>query len=170
MSSTPRRAIAADHVFDGHALHRGAAVVVEGERIAAVVPRGEIARDVPVERLPDGAWLVPGFVDVQVNGGGDVLFNDDPTPAAIHTIAAAHRRFGTTALLPTFITDRPDRMAAAVASVEAAMAENPSVLGIHLEGPFISPERPGVHHPAAIRRPTMGDVEDADCAQGALPS
>lgn len=159
MSPPPRRAIAADHVFDGQALHRDTAVVVEGKCIAALVPRREIAHGIALESMPQGAWLAPGFIDVQVNGGGDVLFNDDPTPAAIHAIAAAHRRFGTTALLPTFITDRPERMMAAVGAVENAMGENPGVLGIHLEGPFISPERPGVHDPAAIRRPTMGDLD-----------
>jgi N-acetylglucosamine-6-phosphate deacetylase len=159
MSGPARRAIVADHVFDGHSLHTDAAVVVEGERILALLPRRELAGDIAMEALPTGAWLAPGFVDVQVNGGGDVLFNDDPTPEGIAAIAGAHRRFGTTAMLPTFITDRPERMAAAMAAVGTAMRENPGVLGIHLEGPFISPERPGVHDSAAIRPPTMGDLE-----------
>lgn len=159
MTAPPRRAIVADHVFDGHSLHRDAAVVVGGERILALLPQRELAGEIAVDRLAEGAWLAPGFVDVQVNGGGDVLFNDEPTPEGIAAIAKAHRRFGTTGLLPTFITDCPERMTAAMAAVGTAMRENPGVLGIHLEGPFISPERPGVHHPAAIRRPTMGDVE-----------
>lgn len=168
MSAPPRRALAADHVFDGHTLHRDTAVVIEGERIVALVPRREIGRDIALESMPQGAWLAPGFIDVQVNGGGDVLFNEEPTPAAIQAIAAAHRRFGTTALLPTFITDRPERMAAAIAAVETAMGENPSVLGIHLEGPFISPDRPGVHHPAAIRRPTMEDLDGLTSLSGGV--
>ena len=159
MSGPARHAIAADHVFDGHSLHRDGAVVVEGERILALLPGREIPGETAVERLPEGAWLAPGFIDVQVNGGGDVLFNDDPSSEGIAAIARAHRRFGTTGLLPTFITDRPERMAAAIAAVGAAMDQNPGVLGIHLEGPFISPERPGVHDPAAIRAPAMGDVE-----------
>jgi N-acetylglucosamine-6-phosphate deacetylase len=159
MSRPQRHAVAADHVFDGEALHRAAAVLVEGDRIAALAP-GEIPAGVPVETLPPGAWLAPGFIDVQVNGGGDVLFNDEPTAAGIVTIAAAHRRFGTTTLLPTFITGRAERMRQAIAAVQGAMRRNPSVLGIHLEGPFISPERPGVHDPTAIRAPTMNDLAE----------
>jgi N-acetylglucosamine-6-phosphate deacetylase len=110
-----------------------------------------------VERLPAGAWLTPGFIDVQVNGGGDALFNDDPSPKTLAAIAAAHRRFGTTGLLPTLITDAPEKMRAAIAAVRDAMRTNPGVLGIHLEGPFISAERPGVHRAAAIRAPTEDD-------------
>ena len=71
----------------------------------------------PVRALPGGAWLAPGFIDVQVNGGGDVLFNDEPTAEGIAAIAAAHRRFGTTALLPTLISDTPEKMRAALAAV-----------------------------------------------------
>lgn len=168
MSGPQRRAIAADHVFDGDSLLCDAAVVIEGDRIVALGPRREVPSGVPVEYLADGAWLAPGFIDVQVNGGGDVLFNDDPSPAGISAIAKAHRRFGTTALLPTFITDRPDRMAAAIAAVGTSMRENPSVLGIHLEGPFISPDRPGVHDPTAIRRPTMRDVDALTAFHGGI--
>ena len=64
--------------------------------------------------LPEGAWLAPGFIDVQVNGGGDVLFNDEPTVEGIAAIAAAHRKFGTTAILPTLITDTQEKMQAAL--------------------------------------------------------
>jgi N-acetylglucosamine-6-phosphate deacetylase len=147
-------AVAADHVFDGATLHRHAAVVIEGSGIVGLVPRRDVSGDVRV--LPDGAWLAPGFIDVQVNGGGDVLFNDAPTPEAIAAIAAAHRRFGTTGLLPTLITDAPDKMRAALAAIAASDA--PGVLGIHLEGPFISPQRAGVHAPAHIRAPRRDDV------------
>ncbi|HEX8168358.1 MAG TPA: amidohydrolase family protein, partial [Beijerinckiaceae bacterium] len=157
MSARARHVIAADHVFDGDAVLPDHAVVVEGGRIAAVLPRSEAPADAAVERLPPGAWLAPGFVDVQVNGGGDRLFNDDPSPDTVAAIAAAHRRFGTTSLLPTLITDSPDKMRRAIAAVREAMSGNPGILGIHLEGPFISPERPGVHDPAAICRPTGDD-------------
>jgi N-acetylglucosamine-6-phosphate deacetylase len=149
--------IEADRVFDGDTVLAEHAVVVEGERIAGVLPWSAAPKGSSVERLPPGAWLAPGFVDVQVNGGGDRLFNGDPSPKTLAAIAAAHRRFGTTSLLPTFITDRPDKMAQAVAAVRAAMPENPGILGIHIEGPFISPERPGVHDPAAIRLPAEED-------------
>jgi len=168
MSAPERHAIAAEQVFDGSSLRRGAAVVIEGERIAALLPVRDVPGGVPLERLAPGAWLTPGFIDVQVNGGGDVLFNDHPTPEAVAAIAAAHRRFGTTALLPTLITDSPERMAAAIAAVERAMAADPGILGIHLEGPFISPERPGVHDPAFIRRPAAGDLESLTSLRGGV--
>jgi N-acetylglucosamine-6-phosphate deacetylase len=87
-----------------------------------------------------------------------VLFNDALDPEGIATMAAAHRRFGTTSLLPTLITDRPEKLERGIAAVREAMRTNPSVLGIHLEGPFISARRPGVHDPAAIRRPTDADL------------
>jgi N-acetylglucosamine-6-phosphate deacetylase len=151
-------AVAAGHVFDGNFLHEHAAVLIDGDRIAAVVPRGEVAGSIPVRDLPDNAWLAPGFVDVQVNGGGDVLFNDAPTPDAIRTIAAAHRRFGTTALLPTLISDSREKMVAALDAVESLAGSEPGVLGIHLEGPFLSPEKPGVHDPRMLRQPTPEDL------------
>jgi N-acetylglucosamine-6-phosphate deacetylase len=152
-------AVAADHVFDGTTLHDDGAVLIAGGEIAHLVARADIPRGVPVHDLPAGAWLAPGFIDVQVNGGGDVLFNDEPTPAGIAAIAAAHRRFGTTGLLPTLISDTPEKMRAARDAVSAAMRSNPSVLGIHLEGPFLSPDRPGVHDPRMLRRPEASDVK-----------
>jgi N-acetylglucosamine-6-phosphate deacetylase len=107
---TTRHAVAADYVFDGHNVHRDAAVMIGGARITAVLPRNEVPQSTSVQNLPDGCWLAPGFIDIQVNGGGDVLFNEQPTLAGIHAIAAAHRRFGTTSLLPTLISDSVGKM------------------------------------------------------------
>jgi len=157
MSAANRHALAADSVFDGASVRQDFAVVIEGERIAAIVPRRELPKDIPVRRLPDGAWLAPGFIDVQVNGGGDVLFNDEPSPEGIAAIVAAHRRFGTTALLPTLISDTAEKMGKALLAVQTMLGRDPSVLGIHFEGPFLSPEKPGVHDPAMIRRPEPAD-------------
>ena len=159
MSASDQHAIAAEHVFDGVTLRRDLALVLEGERIAAVVPRRELPRDIPVRALPDGCWLAPGFIDVQVNGGGDVLFNEEPTPEGIGAIVAAHRRFGTTALLPTLITDTPAKMQRAIAAVQKLLGREPAVLGIHLEGPFLSPEKPGVHDLGLIRVPDATDLD-----------
>jgi N-acetylglucosamine-6-phosphate deacetylase len=152
-----QQAIAADHVFDGVVVHRNAAVVIDGAQVAGIMPRDEVPSGVVVRAL-DGAWLAPGFIDIQVNGGGDVLFNDHPTPEGIATIAAAHRRFGTTGLLPTLISDTPEKMRAALAAVDAIIGREPGVLGIHLEGPFLSPEKPGVHNVRVLREPTREDA------------
>jgi N-acetylglucosamine-6-phosphate deacetylase len=158
-ASRQPHAITASCIFDGAVVHRDAGVVMTDGRIERVVPTAELPGDLPVHELPQGVWLAPGFIDLQVNGGGDVLFNDAPTPQTIRRIVAAHRRFGTTALLPTLISDSPEIMNSAVAAVEELSGVDPSVLGIHLEGPFLSPEKAGVHAPRHIRRPTANDLD-----------
>ena len=152
-------AIAADHVFDGTMLRRDCAVVIEHSRIRAVMRRNELPSAIPHRRLPTGAWLVPGFIDTQVNGGPDVLFNDDPSPRGIAAIAAAHRRFGTTAMLQTLLSDTPEKMRAARDAIEAAVRVDPSVIGLHYEGPFLSPDKAGVHDRSMLRRPEPGDLD-----------
>lgn len=151
-------AVAARRVFDGDALREDSAVVIDGSRIAAVLPRAEIPRGIPVFTLPENAWLAPGFIDIQVNGGGDVLFNDEPTPNAIRAIIAAHRKFGTTSLLPTLISDAPQKMKIALDAVETLAGAEPGVLGIHLEGPFLSPQKPGIHDVTTLRKPAADDL------------
>ena len=122
----------------------------------------------PIHALPEDAWLAPGFIDVQVNGGGDVLFNDAPTPEGIAAIVRAHRRFGTTSLLPTLISDTPAKMRAALDAVDAVVPVDPSVLGIHLEGPYLSPEKPGVHDRAMFRQPTVADRDRLTARRGGV--
>lgn len=90
--------------------------------------------------------LLPGFIDTQVNGGGGKLFNDDPSVESIRVIAATHRRFGTTGLLPTLISDELTVVEAGIRAVDAAIdAGVPGVLGIHIEGPFLAEARRGIH-------------------------
>jgi N-acetylglucosamine-6-phosphate deacetylase len=142
---------------DGFAEDR--AVLIEGARIAAVVPRSDPrvkgARAIELER----AYLLPGFVDCQVNGGGGALFNDDPSVATIRTIAAAHRRFGTTTLLPTLISEDFAVIERAIGAARAAIdASVPGVAGIHIEGPFINDARRGVHDAAKIRSLDERDI------------
>src|SRR5258707_9082815 len=128
-------ALTAARLFDGERIRDGQSVVIQDDRIIAVVPDGSLDPALARQRL--AGLLAPGFVDVQVNGGGGVLFNDQPTLAGIPAIGAAHRRFGTTGFLPTLVTDRPERMVAAVAAARDALAARvPGVLGVHLEGPF----------------------------------
>lgn len=151
-------AIAGARVFDGDALHHGRAVLVENGRIVAVVPDADLPAGMRVARVT--GVLAPGFIDIQVNGGGGVLLNDHPTVDGVRTIAAAHRPYGTTGMLPTLVTDTRERMAEAIAAVSGALAEGvPGILGIHLEGPYLNPERKGVHDPRLMRR-----IEEEDIA------
>ena len=122
-------------------------VVIDGGRIVAV---GETSADRTVDL--EGGYLLPGFIDTQVNGGGGVLFNDAPTVEAIATIGAAHRAYGTTGFLPTLISDDLSTVAKAIAAVDAAIETGvPGVLGIHIEGPFLSEQRKGVHDASKFR-------------------
>jgi N-acetylglucosamine-6-phosphate deacetylase len=155
---TKQKAIAADRVFDGEKIHSDLAVVFEGSQILALVPRSAVSALVETRALPDGVWLAPGFIDVQVNGGGDFLFNDAPTPEALSALARAHRKFGTTGFLPTLISDIPEKTDAALNAVDTAMDKEPSILGLHLEGPFLSPDKAGVHKREFIRVPTNADL------------
>ena len=133
-------------------LVEGQAVLVEGERISAIVDaRDERVRDAKVHDL-QGALLLPGFIDCQVNGGGGVLFNDAPSVEAIEAIGRAHRRFGTTAFLPTLISDDLSVIRAAIDAVRAAIERRvPGVIGVHIEGPYISAARKGAHDAAKFR-------------------
>ncbi|HKE49124.1 MAG TPA: N-acetylglucosamine-6-phosphate deacetylase [Rhodanobacteraceae bacterium] len=153
------RAFVNGRVLTEQGLRDDVAVLVDGDRIEAIV-----AADDPRVRDADrhdlhGDCLLPGFIDCQVNGGGDVLFNDAPTVETIRRIGAAHRTFGTTGFLPTLISDDLDVMRAAIAAVDAAIAEGvPGVLGIHLEGPYLAPARRGVHDAAKFRVPDAAEI------------
>jgi N-acetylglucosamine-6-phosphate deacetylase len=150
-------ALAGARVFDGERMRDGTAVVVEGAHVAAVMPVSDLPAGIERRRIE--GLLAPGFIDVQVNGGGGALFNADPSADTIRAIGAAHRRFGTTGFLPTFITDRREKMRAAIDAVRAAIEVGvPGVLGIHLEGPFLNPERKGVHDAAHIRAIADEDI------------
>jgi N-acetylglucosamine-6-phosphate deacetylase len=147
-----REALANARVLGDEGFVEGRVVLIEGERIAGIFdaadPRCAGART----RDLGGALLLPGFVDSQVNGGGGVLFNDDPSVETIDAIGRAHRRFGTTAFLPTLISDDLSVIAQAIGSVRAAIAAKvPGVIGVHIEGPFINEARKGAHDPAKFR-------------------
>ena len=133
-------------IFDGESVHEHKAVLIEGEHIVAVVDPEQVPADIGASYDLEGGTLIPGFIDLQVNGGGGVLFTAAPTVDSLRTIGAAHRQYGTTGFLPTLISTRFDVMREAVSAVAEAIAiGTPGVLGLHLEGPFLSPERKGVH-------------------------
>ncbi len=150
-------ALVGARIFNGREIRHGEAIVVAEGRIRAVLAEHECPSGVARRRIE--GLLAPGFIDIQVNGGGGVLLNDAPTVEGVRTIAAAHRAYGTTGLLPTLITDTRDKMRSAIDAVGEALAEGiPGVLGIHLEGPYLNPERKGVHDPALMRRIGEEDV------------
>jgi N-acetylglucosamine-6-phosphate deacetylase len=154
------KAIAAARLFDGTAFRSGASVLIDGDRIAAITDAPP-----PGIAVEQASLLVPGFIDLQVNGGGGVMFNASPTPATLARIAASHAACGTTSILATFITDDAAKRDSAVAATAAAFASRvPGLAGLHLEGPFISPHRPGIHRREAIATLTQADI--AALAQG----
>jgi N-acetylglucosamine-6-phosphate deacetylase len=146
-------------ILAGERIVSGQTVLLAQGRIEAVVPAADPrCRDAGIVDL-EGQLLLPGFIDVQVNGGGGVLFNDDPSLESIRAIGAAHRQFGTTGFLPTLISDDLDTIGQAIAAVQASLdARLPGVLGIHIEGPFLNWARRGVHDPKHLRRLDNGVI------------
>ncbi len=154
-----RSALMNGRILAGERIVTGQTVLLTDGRIEAVVlaadPRCRDAVSVDL----DGQILLPGFIDVQVNGGGGVLFNDDPSPETIRAIGAAHRQFGTTGFLPTLISDDLDTIGQAIAAVQSSLdAGLPGALGIHIEGPFLNWARRGVHDPKHLRRLDNGVI------------
>lgn len=153
-------------IFDGAALHDGAALVIEAGRIAAILPAPQAGP--PTARF-DGI-IAPGFLDLQVNGGGGTMVGAGTDVAALRAICATHRNLGTAGILPTLITDRPEVTASVVAAgIEAARQQVPGFLGLHLEGPHLDPRRKGAHDPALIRPMDADDLARLCAAAAALP-
>ena len=145
-------------IHDGESLHEDHALVVGGDGNLSVQPRPSLPQQCPTQML-DGGVITPCFVDLQVNGGGGVMFNDNQSVEALQTIAAAHAKTGTGAILPTLITDTPARTRAAVDAVEQAIADGiEGIAGIHLEGPHLSVARKGAHDPNLIRPMQDDDI------------
>ena len=138
----------------------GLAVLLDGAKIAAVLPADDPRVRAATPRDLGGDLLMPGFIDTQVNGGGGVLFNDAPTVESIRAIGRAHRSLGTTGFMPTLISDDLHVIEAGLLAVRDAIAQRvPGVLGIHIEGPFLNPERKGIHDPAKLRALDAASIE-----------
>ena len=164
-----KTAITGARIFDGATWHdRSALVINDG------VVEGLIAADSPTDaiRVPaNGALIVPGFVDLQVNGGGGALLNLTPTLDAIRTICTNYAQFGTTALLPTLITDTPEKNVLAIAAGAEAVAQDvPGFLGLHIEGPHLAVSRKGAHDPKLIRQMEEADLQRFLDARKRLPN
>ena len=151
----PRFTIAAPQLFDGTSL-RGASLVTVSGGLIESVSFGQVASPATVS-LPADAILAPGFIDIQVNGGGGVLLNDEPTEEGVRRIVEAHRRTGTTGSLPTLISDCTEVIERLAAAAPASV-QIPGVLGLHLEGPALNKARKGIHLESAIRAPSPRDL------------
>tara|TARA_R110002049_G_scaffold97368_8_gene237371 strand:- start:7083 stop:8252 length:1170 start_codon:yes stop_codon:yes gene_type:complete len=168
LESPGRFALGAPAIFDGEHFLRDHCVVIEGEHIAALLPAIDCPPGVPLKQLSTGT-LAPGFVDLQVNGGGDVMLNSHPDTETLATLQRAHRSKGTTSILPTLLSDTRSVQEAAVAAVRSARgASSTGILGLHLEGPYFAPDRRGAHSADRLRHP---DADDLDwlCSLNDLP-
>lgn len=152
-------------VFDGDVLHRGAALVLDGGRVAGIgAPKGEVTE-------LEGGILCPGFLDLQVNGGGGLAVGGETDAAALAAICATHARLGATGILPTLITDTPAATARVIdAGIAAAQAGVPGILGLHIEGPHLDPRRKGAHDAGLIRTMQAADMDLLLHAAAQLPA
>jgi N-acetylglucosamine-6-phosphate deacetylase len=154
-----RFAVSATTVFDGERFLSDHCVIVDDGTVTQVLPEKRCPAGVDRVMLAGGT-LAPGFIDLQVNGGGDVLFNNQPTLETLATMQAAHRATGTTSMLPTLLSDTLHCRQQAVAAVRAARESgNPGILGIHLEGPWFAAERRGAHRADLLQQPTAADID-----------
>ena len=163
-----RRAFRAKRIFDGWRLHQGRALLLDGARVEGVVTH--IPKGVPVTELGD-RLLAPGFVDLQVNGGGAEMIGPATDLSQIARICAVHAALGATSILPTLITDHPDVTANVVDGARRAVeAGVPGFAGLHLEGPHLDPARKGAHDPDLLRPMQESDLVALEQAARDLPA
>ncbi len=169
MSPSHQRVFRGGPIFDGTQLFHGWAVRFDGDLVAAIGPEHDVKTDGQAIDL-EGDILSPGFVDLQVNGGGGVMFNDGQDVGALRAMTHAHRRAGSTSILPTLISDRPDKTRAAIAAVRDAIdAGVPGIAGLHLEGPHLALARKGAHDAAHLRETNDDDLAMLSAAAQDLP-
>lgn len=156
-------------IFDGQSLHSGVVARFSGNRLVGLSPSDKPRADDNYIDLA-GDILSPGFVDLQVNGGDGIMLNEAATVAGLRRIATAHRRLGSVQILPTLITDTPEKTTQTVrAAIDAIRAGVPGIAGLHLEGPHLSQRRKGAHDGALIRPMTPDDLSLLTEAAAALP-
>ncbi len=164
-----RHVFTSARIFDGEALHDGKALVVEDGCVVALAPAGDLP-DAPRTDL-GGGIVAPGFVDLQVNGGGGVMLGEAPVADSLARICEAHGRLGTTTLLPTLISDTPETTQAVIAAgIDAARRGVPGFGGLHLEGPHLDPRKAGAHDPALLRPMSDDDLGRLVAARAELPA
>ena len=152
-------ALCAPLIFDGAQFLRDHCVLIREQSVERLLPRAQCPDSIAAVVLATGT-IAPGLIDLQVNGGGDLMFNNAPCEATLASMFAAHRATGTTGMMPTLISDTRVRQEQAVAAVRAVRAKgHPGILGIHLEGPHFEPARRGVHRADLVRPAGAGDID-----------
>ena len=153
-----KTAYLAAKIFDGVKEHLDSALIIENSKVLKIIPQKNVKSDIEIISLDHGV-ISPGFVDLQVNGGGGHLLNEAPSLQKLEKICETHANLGTTSLLPTLISDVPDITEAAHSCAVEAFNENmPGFIGLHLEGPHLAPSRSGAHEKSVIR-----PMEENDC-------
>ena len=139
-----KQAITGSKLFNGIDFIEHKALLIDDQHIAGIVNEDTIPTDFSVQKL-DGGILCPGFIDLQVNGGGGKLFNNSPDKESLNTIISAHQYFGTTSIMPTVISDSLNILQKCTDTISNEIDNNHSLLGIHIEGPFFNVKYRGVH-------------------------
>ena len=163
------RAILGCEIFDGERVYVNSALVIDGARTIGIVDQSNLPAKCQVTKL-DGGLIAPGFIDLQVNGGGGILLNEQPDVEAIKLICASHAKFGTTAMLPTLISDSPGVTRKTIkAGIDAYEQSVPGFIGLHIEGPHLSKPKHGAHQLSFIRKMEEADVQLLVMAAQKLP-
>ena len=157
---TKKKSFVGATIFDGFKRHLNSALIIKNNKVVEIIPEEKV--DSKTEQIVlAGGLLTPGFVDLQVNGGGGVLFNDDPSLENLKIICEAHAKLGSTSIMPTLISDSPEVSKRAISAITDALDQQISgLVGLHLEGPHLALARKGAHKEDFIR-----PMKEFDCLE-----
>jgi len=157
---TKKKSFVGATIFDGFKRHLNAALIIKNSKVVEIIPEEKV--DPKTEQIVlAGGLLTPGFVDLQVNGGGGVLFNDNPSLENLKTICEAHAKLGSTSIMPTLISDSPEVKKRAISTITDALDKQVNgLVGLHLEGPHLALARKGAHEERFIR-----PMKEFDCLE-----
>jgi len=139
-----KQALIGAQLFSGKEFFDNRALLIDGENIIDVINEHDIPNNFEIQKL-NGGILSPGFIDLQVNGGGGKLFNNSPDKESLNAIIEAHQHFGTTSIMPTVISDSLNVLKRCATTISEEIENNKSLLGVHIEGPFFNVKYRGVH-------------------------
>ena len=157
---TKKKSFVGAIIFDGFKRHLNSALIIRNNKVVEIIPEEKV--DPKTEQIVlAGGLLTPGFIDLQVNGGGGVLFNDNPSLENLKTICEAHAKLGSTSIMPTLISDSPEVNKQAISAITDALDQQANgLVGLHLEGPYLALVRKGAHKEDFIR-----PMKEFDCLE-----